>query len=185
MGRKVSRAHAEDRVRYVPDIDENRDDPDPFWVEIEPMDGVELRRVQRSKAGEIKKKVTLDRLMAKDEAIREDIIRSRVVAVHGYAIRDARSGDIVEPRNGKELVAAITAEGTPPAEYAIIDDIYQAILSESQLTEGLLGKLQSVSAGSSVETQPEKGGGVLTVAGDNSQTRTTTGQPETVMVIGS
>lgn len=144
----------EDWVTYVPDVDDNRIDPDPLTVEIHPMSAEEWRSFQRGIAVG-KPKGAYDRT---EKAVRR-ILSERVRNICGYKANG------VAIRTGAELFD----HGEP----VVYDDVFEAITNISTLSAGLLGKLKSRSASLPAVTATHGGGVAPAVAGKNNPTSQT------------
>ena len=182
MAREVSLTHEEDREEYVPDVDDNRDcaarndpaDP-PFVVEIEPMDGREFRKARLLETKAIKgKRISMGSAQEADGKLKARVIRTRCHAVQNYAIRDPRTGAVIRPSTGAELVDAILSPGVPASEMEILEDIFDAIVDRSLLDEGLLGKLRSVSGSCSAASAPGSAEGAPSARAPNMPRRMST-----------
>ena len=186
MGRNVDRTNAEDRVWYLPDIDENRKDPDPFMVLIGPVDGATMRKCRSSMkahSGALDQEAIVDTLLDREERLRLRVVADHVFDVSGYSVKDTKTGKISAPRNGQELVDVIMDDGTPESEAAILGDVYTAIVSFSALGEDVKKK-QSAQSGSSTQTMTGEKAGDAAVAGvQTSQTKITSDQPVIVTVV--
>lgn len=119
----------EDWVTYVPDVDDNRSDPNPLTVEIHPMSAEEFRSFQR---GIVSGKQKASAQMARSQKAVGRILAERVRNVRGYKC----DGRVIT--TGAELYAY--------GEPVVYDDVFDAILNMSTLKEGLLGKSNSRSA---------------------------------------
>lgn len=151
---------------YAPDIDDNRQDPDPFKVKIEPMTAREFNALQREAFGQGITKA--GNFLEKAEGIKESVIKKRVVDVYGYSVETPAG--VVVPHNGAELYSAVLQAGAN--ELVILDDIFAAIQSASVLEAGLVGK-SSAQSGSSTQETKENGAGDAANAGEMKQ------QPQT------
>lgn len=160
MPRQVQKIYPEDRHWYVPDIDNNRKEQDPFRVSLSSITSVEKQRIQRTNtSGEI-----LERYWA----VVADVVSEHVHDVKGYEIQD-RHGEWSMPKNGVELVDAINAGA--PSEMPILEDIMKAIENHSALSEGELGN-SSRPSDSSTQTAPKNSGRAKSVAGSASEKET-------------
>jgi len=121
-------------VEYVPDVDDNRIDPDPMTVEICPMTTGEIKRMGRQYGAQLSnKKKSIERAQKLTAAI----ISERVRNVKNYSFR----GTVIE--TGEQLVET---------ETELIDDVFEAITKISKLQDGLKKKLNSSSGGSTAAT---------------------------------
>jgi hypothetical protein len=137
---------SEDWVSYIPEIDNNREDPDPLCVELHPMSAEEHRAHQR---GLVTGKG--QDIMARAHRITERIFKERVRNVRGYVMH----GKAIT--TGEELYKL--------GETDVIDDIMKALTNISTLSEGLLGKSKSQSVSPLPGTMPPVSGGVPSVRG--------------------
>jgi hypothetical protein len=122
-----------DEVVFVPSIDDNRDDADPFTVTIKPMTAGEMLRMERG-LGEFT--TTKINFSERAQAHVKSVFEARVVRVYGYTIIHPKTGARICPRNGAELYAAIMDFGDDK-EASIIDEIVSAIKDTSKLKDGL------------------------------------------------
>ena len=125
-------------VEYVPDIGDNRDDPEPCIMEIRPMSTREVREMQVQAAREISKGKKSQAIKVSMRLV-ERVISERVRNVQGCHIRQ----DIL---TGEDLVEWGTGE--------LIDDVWQAIQDISHLREGLKKKSVSSSDSAPPGTRP-------------------------------
>lgn len=121
----------------------NRLEPEPFSVLLEPMIGREwadcLRRIgtdslgSRSDGGAVSRGI---------EA-RDQTLKLRVREVRNFEV-EARDGTrVYRPSNGEELVEAVY-EGYGNLASEVLDDIYTALISISELKRGLSDRLSSL-----------------------------------------
>lgn len=153
-------------VWYVPDIEDNRADPDPFRVQISPMSGAELNELEATQGKFTKGDINF---IKRGQTLVERIFSNRVLKVEGYAIAGKT------PTNGKELYQAIMGHGDE-SERSIVDDIVEAIKSASKLDEGLLGNLKSQSVSPPEEVQ--NSGGAASDAAGKTETASLMTQPD-------
>jgi len=137
MARVIKRI--EDATWYVPDIDDNRADPEPFMVQITPLSGIEMRRLERTGMGKITRGRGEVNFLKRAQETQEKIISEKVLDVKNYAVQNPSTGEILEPSDGASLVKAILLAGAKEVE--ILDDILEAMKDSSRLDEGLLGNL--------------------------------------------
>lgn len=143
--------HREDATWYVPDIDDNRDDPEPFMVLISPLSGADMRKLEQTGLGKLTKKGTADiNFMLRAQQLQERIIKERVNDVKNYAVMIEGTDQVLEPKNGAELIKAVMSAGA--SEAGIIDDIVEALKDSSTLSEGTLGNLKPQSDSQTAET---------------------------------
>lgn len=127
MGRK--KQIISDSTWYVPDIEDNRMDQDPFRVLIQPMTGREADEADRA-LGQFTKGAKFNSV---DRAVkhRDSVVSSRVLEVYGYEAPDGHS-----PKDGGELCVDVRkSDGNEPD--LVLDEIYQAIRDHSKLRDGL------------------------------------------------
>ena len=131
----------EDAVWYIPDIDENRDDVDPFMVLLSPLSAADMRKLEQLGLGKVTKKGTAEiNFMERAQQLQERIIKERVLDVKNYSVMlQSTEGkeEVFTPTNGKELLKAIMQAGA--SEAVILDDIVEALKDSSMLDEGTLG----------------------------------------------
>jgi hypothetical protein len=157
-------------VWYVPDIDGNREDPDPFAVLVEPLSGAEMAQLEMASSD-----FAGDSIIGRVHAVEELIATRRIKDVRGYSVLDADSGKVVTPKTGAELVAAIKMASA--AERNVLREIVNAVQSYSQLKEGLLGKsISPLDSGSQAINAPGIGAAASASA---SLTATNSEQSET------
>jgi hypothetical protein len=133
MARVIKRI--EDATWYAPDIGDNREDSDPFMVLLSPLSGSEMRKLEQAGMGNLTKNRGQINFYKRVQAIQERIVKERVIEVKNYAVED-KDGNVVEPKNGEELLQAVLAVGAAEAE--VIDDIVEALKDASKLEEGLI-----------------------------------------------
>lgn len=131
----------EDAVWYVPDIDDNREDSEPFMVLLSPLSAADMRKLEQSGLGKVTRKGGTDiNFMERAQQLQERIIRDRVLEVKNYSVllsdNDGKE-ELFTPTNGKELIKAIMSAGA--SEVAILDDVVEALKDSSTLEEGVLG----------------------------------------------
>lgn len=174
MGRGVSLVT--ESVWYVPDIDGNRADPDPFRVLIKPMTGRDAQALERSLVkGMVAGEKTDAALYARIDAAEKSYVADHVIEVQGYAVTNVATGEVITPKTGAELYHAVTLG--PATERQILRDIVAAIEQHSKLSEGLLGKSHLQSASGRPATQQPRSGAVRAA---DEETETTAGVSETV-----
>jgi hypothetical protein len=133
MARLIKRI--EDATWYAPDIDDNREDSEPFMVLLSPLSGAEMRKLEQAGMGNLTKNRGQVNFYKRIQAIQERILKERVVEVKNYAVQDPE-GNVFAPKNGEELLQAVLAVGAAEAE--VIDDIVEALKDASKLEEGLI-----------------------------------------------
>lgn len=159
-----------DGVWYAPDIDGNRDDPDPFEVFIHPMTAGDMKRVERGMGEYTAGKINFAERGQKQ--VRE-IISKCVTDARGYSIWNTKTGEKITPRNGAALYAAIMDHGDDK-EASILDDVFQAIKDASHLKAGLRETLR-LRFGSPVPVTQSHGAGAASAVVE----RTHPGQTQT------
>ena len=167
MGRTVTRL--EDAEWYVPDIEDNRADPDPFCVQLTPLSGAELTKFER-----VLGKITRGReINAVDRAVnlRDRIIIKRVLEVRNYAVLNKKTGKVFEATDGTSLIAAVNIAGGSEVDL-VLDDIVQACKNHSKLEEGILENLASQSASVSRKTETSGDGAANGADETNEQAQT-------------
>ena len=120
MGRDVTTT--EDWTPYIPDVDDNKDDPEPVSVELHPLTAEENRAYQRGLVG----KRIGGNLIERSHKVQERIFRDRVRNVKNYRVNG------VPVLSGEDLFKR--------GEQAFIDDVYEALTNLSVLSKGALGK---------------------------------------------
>lgn len=164
-------------VWYVPDVGDNREDPDPFRVLIEPLSARELkameRKINRQLTRGVKRSVDVSAMvdMSAENTARE-ILTNRVKQVYGYCIQDVARGGILEPTTGSDLFDALYRDDAPAEELDILNDIIEAVKDHSKLSEGLLEKSDRSLGSSCSEEKP--GAGVAPDAAETTRTKTLT-----------
>lgn len=133
MARVIKRI--EDATWYVPDIADNREDPDPFMVLLSPLSGSEMRKLEQSGMANMTRNRGQVNFYKRVQDIQERIIKERVIEVKNYSVQDPE-GTIFAPKNGAELLQAVLLVGASEAE--VIDDIVEALKDASRLEEGLV-----------------------------------------------
>lgn len=140
MAREVQEAMLGE-TEYIVDIDDNRQDEDPFGVVLLPMTAAEVNAIERS-AGEF----TGGKINFTERAqlqVRE-IFAKRVVRVWNYSIPHKKTRERIRPQTGLGLYLAILEHGDEH-ESKVIDDIVQAVKLQSHLRKGLRETLSSQS----------------------------------------
>lgn len=143
----ISSSWRDHGVRYVPDIDGNRADPDPFWVLLRPLSAAESARMHSAQAmrglkikvgddGAVRTEGEAADLYSASEASKAQAVRLAVLEVHGYSGRNATTGEVITPRTGAELVDFIERHAWD-SEAAVLDDLYRAVTDRSHLERAL------------------------------------------------
>lgn len=108
-------------TRFVPDIGDNRKDPDPFYVTLKPIrmaEFVALREAQLARLERDASSLALARMQ------RDATIEACVASVHGYSVSEAGSERVI--KTASELVDL--APSLSPAEDGVLDQIFGEIL---------------------------------------------------------
>lgn len=193
MARQVATVPASWRergVRYVPEIDGNRADPDPFWVLLRPLSAAESARIHGAQAmrglkvrlgddGAVKTEGDATDLYAASEAARAQAVRVAVLEVHGYSGRNTITGEVITPRTGAELVDFIERHAWD-SEAAVLEDLYRAVTDRSHLERALGEGSGSPSDTSTAATQASVGAAPDAGAPAMSTTRTDPPSPNYV-----
>lgn len=117
--RKVKTIPA-DAIRFVVPIDDNADDPDPFYVMIRPLTAGEYDAFMRGAIASAGSDATTAEMLEGARKARTELISRCVVSVCNYVI-----GDRI-PVDGASLVDTIEKHA-PPSELAILDLIEEKI----------------------------------------------------------
>ena len=136
MSITLGSASTEPTSWYVIDFLDNRDSEDPAEALLSPMTGAELERVKQTRL-KIKTKRSDDAMAIyerREAALKQKIVGERVIEVNGVEIFDRASNEKLVPKNGSSLVDAWRRG--PAVALDIIDDLYTALVDESQLKEG-------------------------------------------------
>jgi len=144
---------------YIPDVETNRDDPDPFAVGIEPATATEMAAVERGLADMSGRS---NNYIARAQRKVRDLFVAKVKWVRNYTITHRKTGVVIEPKTGAQLFDAIMEHGDD-TESKIIDDIVEAIKDCSHLRRGLPEALRSQSGQASSAVTPSKDGAVSAV----------------------
>jgi hypothetical protein len=165
MARKIS--FSSEAVWYVPEIGDNRDDPEPMAVLVEPMSARELADHEGAMIREMskpnKKQGFQVDYKAVERSMNRRVFESRVKQVRNYELKTPL-GIVLKPTNGAELFDAI--EQGPATERELMADIIEAVKDLSRLEAGNEKKFGSQSALSRAETSPS-GPGVVASAREN------------------
>lgn len=161
MGRNVT--FSDVAVWHAPDVGDNRRDPEPFEVLIQPMSGEEFARFERATNADTLRGVAPGNaaasVAARIQAETERLVSERVLEVANYTLRIEVAGgaeQLVAPKTGAELVAALKRASA--SEYDLVFKIAAAIRDRSRLLEGARGNLRSPSAfGPAVTATPGAG----------------------------
>jgi hypothetical protein len=157
----------EQGIRYVPDVDGNRQDPDPFWVRLRPLTANESMRIHSAQAmrglrvrfdaeGKVETGGEAHDVWLASEAAKAQVIRTAVLEVGGYSGRHGETGEVIQPKTGAELMDFIERHAWQ-SEAAVIEDLYRAVTDRTHLEASLGEASASRSATSSRET-PASGG---------------------------
>jgi hypothetical protein len=104
---------------YTVNIDDNRSDPEPVKVLMEPLKARDMLELETVAA---RPGVTQENLLKELMLSHLDVVARRVAKVENYVI------DGVPVKDGADLIER--------GEKAIIDDIYKALTNMSYLSEG-------------------------------------------------
>lgn len=142
MGRHIQDFDG-DWVEYVPDVGDNRDDPDPMTVEVRPLTTPEFKAIQRLAMTPLLRGKK-DSVLKATQALQDRVLTECVRAVTNYSL----------PK-----VGAITTgeQFAKHAEPFIQDEVFAAIQDMSKLSEGLKKKSSSRSVSSSPTIPPGNG----------------------------
>ena len=99
------------------------------------LSGAEMRKLEQAGMGNLTKNRGQLNFYKRVQAIQERIVKERVLEVKNYTVQDS-GGNVVEPKNGAELLKAVLEVGAAEAE--VIDDIVEALKDASKLEEGLI-----------------------------------------------
>lgn len=122
---------------FVVDIDNNRDDPDPFYVELEPMTARELEAYERQVAAFDRGRA--QNTVKKIQDIRDEMLSKKIKGVYNYTLAIPSKGQELTPISGPELVKVLK-EAPPVEQDTILGSIEQALCNHSKLEEGLRKK---------------------------------------------
>lgn len=123
----------EHQVWYVPDIEGNRDDPDPMRVLLEPMTVEEDRSVSRQIYSFTKRK---GGGLKSTEAVITRILTARVIEVYGYvvSIRD-KAGNM--KRHEIKDGAGLAAYGEEPVKSDVLGAIRDTSTCDQEFLKNL------------------------------------------------
>lgn len=154
-------------IRYVPDVEGNREDPDPFWVRLRPLAANESARIHSAHAmrglkvrvdagGKVETGGEAHDVWLASEAAKAQVIRMAVLEVGGYRGRHVETGEVIEPKTGAALMDFIEQHAWQ-SEAAVVEDLYRAVTERSHLEKSLGEVSASRSATSTRETQASDG----------------------------
>lgn len=123
---------------YVPDIEDNREDPEPFYVEMtcathddmRALDEGEMLRTMQAKGRSAALKA-VKRLSSR----RDMLIEKHVSKVANYAVQNLKTKEWATPTDGASLVEALRHADPNEAEM-VFSDLIEAIESASKAEEG-------------------------------------------------
>lgn len=119
---------------HVPDIGDNRTDPEPFRVLLEPMSGQEWQAWNAKYLGKITKRGGGNAAVVRaTQRLREELIKNRVKQVEGYTV-SKQDGSSFSPTNGEQLLEALQMVSANEAEI-VVNDIALAIQDASTIQE--------------------------------------------------
>tara|TARA_R100000664_G_C2733485_1_gene123543 strand:- start:350 stop:943 length:594 start_codon:yes stop_codon:yes gene_type:complete len=176
MARIIDVVDASLRSWYTPDIDDNRQDPDPFQVLISPLSGKDMRQLRSSlklKATSLDNDDLMQAAERREEELKALIVEKHVHDVRGFSAKHIGTGEVIVPKSGHELVKCILE--AHPDELIVLHDIYEAVLRSSSLTDEAKKKLSLQSDLPPPVTPEDNPGDALNVEGLALQTRTTSG----------
>lgn len=142
MGRKVD-SIKQDVITYVLEIEGNRDrylsgeDPNPFEVDLEPMSGADVDKMERDVAKFTRGRVNV---VQRAQSVRDDVLARRIKVVRNYEFQAVDNGDILAPSTGQELVKML-ARGPGNEKDLVCDELEEALRDHSFLTRGLRDRL--------------------------------------------
>lgn len=166
MARRVKRIT--DVVEYVLDIGDNRTEDDPFTVELEPISGEEMMKIERG-MGKMTRGSDMN-FMTRAHMTRDKIIKERVKGVRNYEVED-NAGVVFTPTNGEELLRAVKIAGASEVDL-VLDDILEALKDHSKLSEGLAKNFNTQSESVSLTTNKSTAGAAKNAEGQKAQART-------------
>lgn len=139
MGRKYTPQITRDAggvVRYLPALDNNRKDPEPFACGITPVNYADITTLELSAAALIEN----NEGMTVTEFERErdmSMVAKYVKWVENYECVDLNTGEIRKPTTGEELVTALKSTFIAEAE-AVLGDLLGAIKGTKEASAGFL-----------------------------------------------
>tara|TARA_R100000808_G_C2118091_1_gene130109 strand:+ start:152 stop:745 length:594 start_codon:yes stop_codon:yes gene_type:complete len=184
MARRIDVVDASLRSWYTPDIDDNRQDPDPFQVLLSPLSGKDMRQLRSSlklKATSLENDDLMQAAERREEELKALIVEKHVHDIRGFSAQHVGTGEIIEPKSGGELVKCILE--AHPDELIVLHDIYEAIVKNSSLSEETKKKLNSQSDLPPLVIPDDRHGAVPSVEGKSLQTRTTSEGNGTVTAV--
>jgi len=173
MGRKINVVDASLRTWYTPDIDDNREDPDPFQVLISPLSGKEMRQLRSSlklNSTSLESEDIMQAAEQREEELKSLVVSRHVHGVKGYEAQHAGTGEVIEPKNGEELIVVILE--AHPDELLVLMDIYEAIYKSSTLSDEAKKKQVLQLDSQSQETQEGNPGVAQNVEEKNIESKT-------------
>ena len=176
MARRINVVDASLRSWYTPDIDDNLKDPDPFQVLLSPLSGKDMRQLRSSlklKATSLENDDLMQAAERREEELKALIVEKHVHDIRGFSAQHVGTGEIIEPKSGAELVKCILE--AHPDELVVLHDIYEAIIKNSTLSDGVKKKLNSQSDLPCPVTPEDRHGDALSAEALTLQTKTTSG----------
>lgn len=172
----------EQGIKYVPDLEGNRQDPDPFWVRLRPLTANESMRIHSAQAmrglrvrfdadGKVETGGEAHDVWLASEAAKAQVIRTAVLEVGGYRGRHGETGEVIEPKTGAELMDFIEQHAWE-SEAAVVEDLYRAVTDRSHL-ERALGECSASRSGGSIPATPASGGPAPDAEGPTTSTTRT------------
>ena len=144
MGRRINVIDASVRTWHIPDVDDNKEDPEPFRVLISPLSGKEMRVLRSSlklNATSLESDDLMQAAERREEELKALVVCEHVHSVEGFFAQHVQTGETVEPKDGSKLVECIL--DSHPDELLVLTDIYEAILGCSSLNEDAKKKQNS------------------------------------------
>lgn len=157
----------EQGIKYVPDVEGNRQDADPFWVRLRPLTANESMRIHSAQAmrglrvrvdaeGKVETGGEAHDMWLASEASKAQVIRTAVLEVGGYSGRHVETGEVIEPKTGAELMDFIERHAWQ-SEAAVVEDLYRAVTDRTHL-EAALGECSASRSGGSTPATPASDG---------------------------
>lgn len=133
MGRQIEKRKKEtaEAAWFVVDVGSNRDDPEPFEVELLPMSSAEYQKVETN-LGRIVAGAGYNPVKKGHEMVAY-LFENRVIGCRGYGWKGGEGPDL--SKGGMPLLEAIGFEDAEDGP-RIIDSIVGAIRSRAQLEAG-------------------------------------------------
>lgn len=134
----------EDGVWFSPDFLDNldREECDRFAVCIRPLTARQFQSINFSTLIKSKGSVSRDPValtLKRENVKREKILKSNLIEARNFFVKEKATGERREIKSGEELISTLQASASA-AHTFLLDQIYSAIIDDSVLAEGLLGK---------------------------------------------